>query len=80
MNTYKDLPQVFFLKDLQNNLSRLESTLAEKGGGGGPHKIAKAGEPTRPPASAVLLATCLALDESFFHHLFVAEPQIGDIG
>ncbi len=29
---------------------------------------------------SVLLAYCLALDESFFQHLLVAEPQIGDIG
>jgi hypothetical protein len=29
---------------------------------------------------SVLLAFCLALDESFFQHLLVAEPQIGDIG
>jgi hypothetical protein len=27
-----------------------------------------------------LLAFCLTLDESFFEHLLVAEPQIGDIG
>ena len=29
---------------------------------------------------SVLLTFCLALDESFFQHLLVAEPQIGDIG
>jgi hypothetical protein len=29
---------------------------------------------------SVLLTFCLALDEAFFQHLLVAEPQIGDIG
>jgi len=29
---------------------------------------------------SALLFCCLALDESFFQHLLVTEPQIGDIG
>jgi len=45
-----------------------------------PAKWQKPESQVRPPASVALLAFCLALDEAFFEHLLVAEPQIGDIG
>ena len=81
MNTYKTLPQMFFLKDLRNVSKSLESTLARKGGGG----RQKAQKPEGNIARQLLfvprsLVDLLALDESFFQHLLVAEPQIGDIG
>lgn len=33
-----------------------------------------------PARSLTLLLVILALDEAFFDHLLVAEPQIGDVG
>jgi hypothetical protein len=80
MNIYKTPRQVLFLKDSRDLSESLESTLAEKRGGAG--KKAKAGRQHRPPASvrSSELVDLLALDESFFQHLLVTEPQIGDIG
>ena len=49
---------------------------------GGPLKKARAGRQHRPRLLIVSseLVDLLALNESFFQHFLVAEPQIGDIG
>jgi hypothetical protein len=62
-------------------LSPLDATLTKKGEGWVPRKQKPEGNIARRllfvPRSLVDL---LALDESFFQHLLIAEPQIGDIG
>jgi hypothetical protein len=68
-------------KRLARFLSPLNATFTKKGGGVGRYK-GKSRKAALPPASdrSSELVDLLALDESFFQHLLVAEPQIGDIG
>jgi len=49
-------------------------------GRGSSHKTQKPEGNLARRLPSVLLAFCLALDESFFQHFLIAEPQIGDIG
>jgi hypothetical protein len=63
-------------------LSPLEATLTKNRGRGSlpPGSMQKPEGSIALRLLLVLLAFCLALDEPFFQHLLVAEPQIGDIG
>src|SRR5580698_4702375 len=77
MNTYKTAPQVLFLKDLRNVSISLESTVAKKWERG----VACPFEAQKPEGNIARrllfvprsLVDLLALDESFFQHLLVAE-------